>query len=90
MKNIEYMMNLTKEYLDGKLERWEFEFDFNNELQARYKKMVREDRDYAELFYDYLSEDGVDLSLSLSDAEFMRLIRRQYREVLDIVAEGFC
>lgn len=89
VKNIEYIMNLVQTYTSSKQERWEFELDFNSELTARYKKMVKENREYAELIYDYISEDGVDAGRVLSDAEFKSLIRKQYRDVLDIVEEGF-
>jgi hypothetical protein len=54
VKNIDYMMELVKEYLSGKTPRHIFELDFQTEIIARYKKMVREDRDHAEYFYDVL------------------------------------
>jgi hypothetical protein len=52
--------------------------------------MVREHREFAELFYDLLSESGVDVGDGLSDAEFKRLIRRHYNEVKSIAGGGFC
>lgn len=88
--NIDYMMGMVKAYLAGEMPRYIFELDFQNEILARYKKMVREHREYAELFYDLLSEDGVDAGDGLSDAEFKRLIRRQYNEVKNIASGGFC
>jgi hypothetical protein len=87
--NIDFMMNMVKEYLSGKMPRYIFELDFQTEILERYRKMVREDREYAELFYDLISEGGVDLGDGLSDAEFKRLIRRQYNEVKSIVRDGF-
>ncbi len=86
-KNIDYMMELVSEYLSGKTPRHIFELDFETEILARYKKMVREDRNYAEYFYDMLSEYGVDMGDGLSDTEFKKLIRRQYKKVKNI-AEG--
>jgi hypothetical protein len=88
-KNIDYMMELVNEYLSGKTPRYIFELDFQTEILARYKKMVREDRDYAEYFYDMLSEDGVDAGDDLSDKEFKQLIRRQYNKVKSIAKDGF-
>lgn len=87
--NIDYMMGMVKDYLAGKSPRYIFELDFQTEILARYKKMARENRDYAELFYDLLSEEGVDAGDGLSDAEFKRLIRRQYNQVKGIASEGF-
>jgi len=88
-KNIDYMMDMVKTYLSGKTSRYIFEMDFQTEITARYKKMVREDREYAELFYDWISEGGVDIGSGLSNIEFKKLIRKQYNEVKSIVAEGF-
>lgn len=88
--NIDFMMGMVQAYLSGKTPRYIFELDFQTEILARYKKMVRELREYAELFYDLLSEGGVDAGDGLSDAEFKRLIRRQYNEVKSIAEDGFC
>lgn len=90
MKNIDFMVGYVKQYLDGNLDRLQFELDFNYHLMKRYKQMCRENREYAELFYDYISEEGVDLGKGLSDMNFKKLIQKQYREVLDIVQNGFC
>jgi len=77
-------MELVNEYLSGKTPRHIFELDFQTEILDRYEKMAREDRDYAEYFYDMLSEYGVDVGDGLSDAEFKQLIRKQYKKVKDI------
>jgi hypothetical protein len=90
MKNINFMMNMVDEFLSGKISRLDFELDFNYELKARYGKMRREHQEYAEVFYDWLSEDGVDKSFGLSDTAFKRLISEQYNEVKSIAADGFC
>ena len=88
-KNIDYMMEMVKDYLSGKTPRYIFELNFQTEILNRYKKMAREDRDYAEYFYDLLSEEGVDAGDGLSDTEFKRLIRRQYNKVKSVADEGF-
>lgn len=88
--NIDFMMEMVNTYLSGKMPRYIFELDFQTEILSRYKKMVREHREYAELFYDLLSEGGIDAGDGLSDAEFKRLIHRQYNEVKSIAEDGFC
>ena len=88
--NIDFMMGMVKAYLSGKTPRYIFELDFQTEILARYKKMAREHREYAEVFYDLLLESGVDAGNGLSDVEFKRLIRRQYNEVKSIASDGFC
>ncbi|NMA51906.1 MAG: hypothetical protein GX949_02715 [Peptococcaceae bacterium] len=87
-KHIDYMMGMVKDYLAGKTPRYIFELDFQTEILARYKKMVREYRDFAEYFYNLLSEDGVDAGDELSDSEFKRLIRKQYNKVKSVADEG--
>ena len=39
--NINYMMEMTKDYIDGKIEIISFALDFPYELEKRYKKMHR-------------------------------------------------
>ena len=89
LTNINFMMNLVDSYISGKITRADFELDFQSELLSRYKRMAREDREYAEVFYEWLCEDGVDSGGGLSDAAFKRLIKHQYNEVKDIAASGF-
>src|SRR5690554_3312359 len=59
-KNIYYMMEMVKEYLTGATPRYIFELDFETEILSKYRKMARENKEYAELFYDLISEGGVD------------------------------
>ncbi len=87
--NIDYMMKMIEDYLSGKTPRYIFDLDFQTEIIARYKKMVREHREYAELFYDLLSEDAVDVGDGLSDKEFKQLIRKQYNDLKNIANDGF-
>ncbi|WP_346917544.1 hypothetical protein [Clostridium sp.] len=46
LPNIDYMMNVTKEFLNGKIDGIAYTLDFPYELEQRYKKMYREDDDY--------------------------------------------
>ena len=47
--NIEFILNMTKDYLDGKIDFITFGLDFPYEVETRYRKMVKEDREIAEL-----------------------------------------
>ena len=80
-KNIDYMMELVEEYLNDKIPRVTFELNFESEILVRYKKMVKENKDFAEWFYDMFSEEGVDVGDTLSDREFKQLIEDQYDKV---------
>jgi len=87
-KNIDYMMKLVENYLSGKTPRYIFELDFQTEILERYSKMTREDSNFAEFFYEMISEEGVDAGDQLSDAEFKKLIRKQYRDVKSVEDDG--
>ena len=75
-------------YLDGNLSRMEFELDFNYYLMKHYNKMAREHSEFAEAFCYYVSECGFDKGQGLSDIQFKKLIRKQYREVMDAAQTG--
>ncbi len=81
--NIAFALQMTKDYLDGKIDSLSYGLDFPHEVEARYKKMVRENRMMAELIYDCLVEDGAFLYHDLSDEEFEAKIREQYEFVDD-------
>ena len=83
--NINAILKMTKQYLDGDMSRIDYELDLPYEVEKRYQKMCKEDADYADLLYYYLIECGTDQAFGLSDEAFYELIHRQYLEVLDDV-----
>jgi len=87
--NIDYMMNMTKEFLSEKIDGISYTLDFPYELEQRYKKMHREDDDYCELIYECIYEEGIALYNELSDNDFKKLIRKQYNYIKKIAKEGF-
>lgn len=89
LDNINYMMNMTKKFLDGKINDIDYTLDFPYELEKRYNKMHREDEDYCELIYECLYEEGICEYDSLSESEFKKLIKEQYNYIKQIAKEGF-
>jgi hypothetical protein len=89
LPNIDFMMNMTREYLSGEMDVIDYSLDFPHELDKRYQKMHREDDDYCELIYECLYEEGVARYNELSDEEFKKLIRKQYNYIKKIAKEGF-
>lgn len=87
--NINFMMNMTKKYLTGKIDEIAYTLDFPYELEKRYKKMYREDDDYCELIYECLYEEGIALFDNLSDDKFKKLIQEKYDYIKQIASEGF-
>ena len=87
--NIDFMMEYVKDYLDGRMERWAFDLDFDHHIITRYEKMENENPEYAEAYGYYISECGVDRGDDLSDADHKKLLRKQYKQLLDLVDDGF-
>ena len=87
--NIDHMMNMTKEFISGEIDGLAYTLDFPYELEKRYNQMHREDDDYCELIYECLYEEGIGIYNKLSDAEFKKLIRKQYKYIKTIAKEGF-
>ena len=87
--SIDFMMELTKDFLDEKIDGVRYSLDFEYHLEKRYKKMRKEDNDYCDLIYEDLYEDGVAKFNDLSDEEFERLIRKHYNYIKKIAREGF-
>ena len=68
--NINAVLSMVREYLDGEMDFSSFRLDFPYEIEQPYRKMVREDPDYADMIYFYLVEQGTDLADGMSDAAF--------------------
>ena len=83
-----FMMAFVQDYLDGVLNRLDFDLDFNHYLIEHYPKMERECGELADCFNFYLAERGYDQAQELSDAEHKKLIRRQYNEFLAAIRDG--
>lgn len=79
--NIDFMMGMVKDCVSGKMPRYIFELVIQSQILARYNKMAREHREYAEVFYDLIIKNGVDAGVGLSDTKFKKLIRKQYNVV---------
>ena len=81
--NINAVLKMVREYLNGEMDTLSFQLDFPYEIEQRYRKMVREDPDYADMIYVYLVEQGTDLAYDMSDAAFKELIQKQYNNVME-------
>ena len=92
MKNINYLMDMTKEFIDGKMNGVTFMLDFPYEFEIRYQEMLEEHRDYSDLIYDELIERGVYVQYddNLSDSAFRKIIKARYKYIKSVEKDGFC
>ena len=88
MTNINYIMDMTKSFLAGEIDGMNYYLNFPFEVEKRYQKMVREDGEYANLIFECLVEEGINKFDNLSDAQFKRLIKKQYKYIQDVASEG--
>ncbi len=79
--NIDFLMEMTKSYLDGKIDSLVYSLDFPYEVETRYKALLKEDRELAELIYDCLVEDGVYLYDDLTEEDFREKISKEYEYI---------
>ena len=49
--NINAVLRMVREYLNGDMNEIDFYLDFPYEIEKRYQKMCREDPDYADMIY---------------------------------------
>ena len=80
--NINALLKMVRQYLNGKMGLIDFVLDFPYEMEKRYQKAVKEDPEYADMMYYYLIECGTDKAQGMSDDAFRRLMQEQYDEVM--------
>ena len=87
--NIDFLMKMTKLYLGGELDSLFYSLDFPYEVETRYKALLKEDRELAELIYDCLVEDGAYLYDDLTEEGFREKISKEYEYIKGIYEEDF-
>lgn len=80
-ENIKFLLEMTKSYLDGKIDKITYGLDFPYEVETRYKGLLKEDRELAQLIYDCLVEDGAYLYDDLSEEKFKEKIAIEYEYI---------
>ncbi|MFP3154963.1 hypothetical protein LQZ18_11180 [Lachnospiraceae bacterium ZAX-1] len=86
--NAELMFQFVQDYLDGNMPRMFFDLDFDHYFIQYYLAMERQDSDMAQCFAYYLSEQGIDMSDGLSDAQHKKLIKSQWKKFTAALHSG--
>lgn len=89
LTNICFVMEMTKSFLDGKIDCISYALDFPHEVTTRYRRLVAENRDYTNLILECLVTAGTDHYDELPNDQFKRLIRKQYLYIKKVTGEGF-
>ena len=82
--NIDFMLNMAKEYLDGTGNPFDFEYDYGYHFEKRYRAMLKEDRELTYLIYDCLVAQGSDHALDEEREQLKKRIRKQYNYVISL------
>ena len=79
---IDEALEMTQALVSGAISVTEYQFEFPYFITKQYKKVCREDAEYADLIYVLLVEGGTDVGDSMTDTNFLKLMKRQYEDVL--------
>ncbi len=77
--NTDFLMNMTKDFLEGKIDLVTYTMDFPHEVETRYENLLHEDKIMAELIYNCLIEDGIHLYDKMPEEDFKQELEEQYR-----------
>ena len=81
--NIDYMLQMAKDYIDGTGNPLDFELDYGYEFEKRYPKMEKENRELTEVIFDYLVQEGSDYAVDESGEKLRKRIKKQYERVME-------
>ena len=81
--NIDYMLQMAKDYIDGIGNPLDFELDYGYEFEKRYRKMEKENRELTEVIFDYLVQEGSDHAVDESGEKLRKRIKKQYECVME-------
>jgi len=88
LTNTNFMIGYVKDFVEGRIDRLEFDLDFPDHLKKRYHKMVREYPDLADCFTCYLVEQGLDEGQDLPDDEYTELIQERFKQFMSVFDDG--
>lgn len=88
--NIDYMIGMTRDFVNGKLDALSYKLDYTHEFIERWDKMCRENADLADAVHFYLFDKGFDtVPLNTDDAQLRKVMKRQYKELAACMWEDF-
>jgi len=84
-----FMKEFVQGYLNGSLERLDWDLDFIHYLIKHYPKMEREDAEAAECFNFFFAERGFDHGMGLTDVDHKNHIKQCFDDFLSAEIDGF-
>lgn len=90
--NIDYIIGMTRDFVNGDLDALGFCLDFNHEFISRSEKMYRENAELTDAVNFYLFENGfdtVDSAYGSNEKQLRRVMKRQYKALAECMLEDF-
>jgi hypothetical protein len=85
LTSIQFMMDYVERYIEGRLDRLDFDLDFPYLITKQFVNMDRENHDLTEFFVCALEKQGLYASQGLSNFDHKRLIEKRYREFQSVL-----
>jgi len=82
------MIDYVKDFIEGRIERWEFDLDYSANMIEHYPKMERENPQLAECFAWYIDHQGYEKGDNLPDDKFKMLIERRFKQFMSVFDDG--
>ncbi len=86
MTNNNYIIKMTKDFIDGKIDYLTYSLDYSYELISRWERMNRESEEFADMIKFYLFENGfdtVDSSYAGNESLLRKVMHQQYKELME-------
>ena len=82
-KSTAFMLGFVRDFIEGRMELWEFELDYDGYINEHFPRMERENPSLARRFAAVI-DDSVEhaRARNLSDSQFRELVSHAYLELM--------
>ena len=88
MTSTNYMIDYVKDFIEGRMERWEFDMDYSAYMIEHYPKMECENPQLADCFVWYIDKRGFEKGQDLPDDKYKMLIKRRFEQFMSVFDDG--
>jgi len=82
------MIDYVRDFIEGRMERWEFDIDYSAAMIKHYPRMERECPQLADCFVYYIDKRGFEVGEDLPDEKYRQLIEARFEEFMSVFEDG--
>jgi hypothetical protein len=82
------MIDYVKDFIEGRIERWEFDLDYPAYIIEHFPRMERENPHLADCFACYIDERGFEVGEGLPDNKYKELIKKRFEQFMSVFDDG--